>query len=67
METFDDARAELALTEFAELSRTGQIIYLTHHRHIVELARNALGNAVQVHELPRPPHAPERRLHSPDA
>ena len=39
METFDDSRTRLALGALAEMSRAGQVIYLTHHRHICDLAR----------------------------
>lgn len=41
METFDDERTRLALGALAEMSRTGQAIYLTHHRHVCDLARAA--------------------------
>lgn len=39
METFDDARSARALAALAEVSRRCQVIYLTHHRHICDLAR----------------------------
>jgi len=35
---FDDVRALAALDIFSELSRKTQIIFFTHHRHLVELA-----------------------------
>jgi uncharacterized protein YhaN len=38
LQTFDDARAEAALAALLDLSRRTQVIVLTHHRHIVELA-----------------------------
>ena len=50
METFDDFRAEEALKLFAEMANMGQVIYLTHHRHLCEIARTVCP-AVQVHEL----------------
>jgi len=39
METFDDERSARALAALAETSRHCQVIYLTHHRHICDLAR----------------------------
>lgn len=51
METFDDHRAEQAFRLLAGLATMGQAIYLTHHRHLCEIAREACP-AVTVHELP---------------
>jgi uncharacterized protein YhaN len=42
METFDDARAEAAFAALAQMGRSGQVIYLTHHRHLCEIARAAV-------------------------
>ena len=56
METFDDFRAEEALRVFAAMALTGQVIYLTHHRHLCEIARR-ICPAVQIHNLA--PAAPE--------
>ncbi len=39
METFDDDRAAATFALLAEMSRVGQVIYLTHHRHLCEIAR----------------------------
>lgn len=50
METFDDFRAEEAFRVFAEMGTSGQVIYLTHHRHLCDLAREACPSA-QIHEL----------------
>ena len=50
METFDDFRAEEAFRLFAEMAETGQVIYLTHHWHLCEIARKTCPE-VQVHEL----------------
>jgi uncharacterized protein YhaN len=54
METFDDQRTRATLEQFATMSKTGQIIYFTHHRHVVELARSAASGGVTIHELPAP-------------
>ncbi len=50
METFDHLRAEEALKLFADMGRVGQVIYLTHHWHLVKIARKICPEA-RVHEL----------------
>lgn len=50
MESFDDMRAEEALTQLAAMARSGQVIYLTHHQHIRDMAVK-LCPGVRVHEL----------------
>ncbi len=50
METFDHFRAEEALKLFADMGRVGQVIYLTHHLHLAEIARKVCPEA-RVHEL----------------
>ena len=50
---FDDRRALAALRALAELSRRTQVLFFTHHRHLVELAEANLPTGVLfVHELP---------------
>jgi uncharacterized protein YhaN len=39
---FDEQRALAALETFAELSEKTQVIFFTHHQHLVELARGHL-------------------------
>jgi uncharacterized protein YhaN len=52
---FDDRRAAAALGALAELSRRTQILFFTHHRHIIDLARAHLPcDVVFTHELPGP-------------
>jgi uncharacterized protein YhaN len=52
---FDDKRAAAALRELADLSRRTQVLFFTHHRHIIDLARAHLADDfVFVHELPEP-------------
>lgn len=53
METFDDFRAEEAFKLFAEMGKVGQVIYLTHHRHLCEIAKSVCP-AVNIHELSPP-------------
>ncbi|SEG69224.1 ATP-binding protein [Bosea lathyri] len=50
METFDDFRAEEAFRLFGEMAQVGQVIYLTHHPHLCEIARRVCPGA-RVHEL----------------
>ena len=53
LETFDDFRAEEAFRLFASMAEAGQVIYLGHHRHLCEIAREVCPN-VRVHHLPAP-------------
>jgi uncharacterized protein YhaN len=49
METFDDTRSAAALRLLAGLGQVGQVIYLTHHRHLCDIARQTCpGVAVHV-------------------
>lgn len=50
METFDDRRALNALSVMSEMARGGQVIYLTHHQHLKDLALEACPD-VTIHEL----------------
>jgi uncharacterized protein YhaN len=50
-ETFDEDRTRSACMVMEKIGRTGQAIYLTHHRHVVEIAREVCGDGVAVHEL----------------
>jgi uncharacterized protein YhaN len=54
MQSFDDARARASLEMLADVARMGQVIYLTHHAHLCDLARETVGGAVTIHELPAP-------------
>ena len=54
METFDDFRAEEAFRLFAGMAEVGQVIYLTHHRHLCDIAREACPS-VLIHDLSTPP------------
>ena len=51
LETFDDFRAEEVFRLFTEMAGVGQVIYLSHHRHLCEIAREVCPN-VTIHELP---------------
>lgn len=50
-ETFDEDRTRAACRVMARIGMTGQAIYLTHHRHVVEIAREVCGDALRVHDL----------------
>jgi uncharacterized protein YhaN len=50
---FDDGRAAAALKILAELARRTQVIFFTHHAHLVELAREHLAvEELFVYRLP---------------
>lgn len=48
---FDDARTAAGLQVLGELSRRMQIIFLTHHDHLVPLAKEVLGEQLNVVSL----------------
>jgi len=53
--TFDDVRAAATLQGLAQLGQRNQVVYFTHHRHLVDLAREVLPpSAVAVSELAPP-------------
>jgi len=49
---FDDERAAAALRVLAELGRRTQVLFFTHHRHLVDIARSVLGDRITVVSLP---------------
>ena len=51
METFDDERAAATLRLLGGMARRGQVIILTHHRHLAEIAGEVVPGT-RVHELP---------------
>ncbi|CDX38016.1 conserved hypothetical protein [Mesorhizobium sp. ORS 3359] len=50
METFDHLRSEEVFRLFGEMAKVGQVIYLTHHQHLCEIAKSVVPN-VAIHEL----------------
>ncbi len=50
METFDDARAGRTFGLLGEMATVGQVIYLTHHEHLCDIAREACPG-VSIHRL----------------
>ncbi|MDO6966034.1 ATP-binding protein [Rhizobium alvei] len=51
METFDDPRSEQVFRLLGDVSRIGQVIYLTHHRHLCDIAERIVPGA-RIHHLP---------------
>ncbi len=51
---FDDQRAQAALRVMAELAEQWQVVVLTHHEHLAEVAASAGLASVQVSRLPDP-------------
>lgn len=50
-ETFDEDRTHAARPIMEIIGHTGQAIYLTHHRHVVNIAKEVCGESVRVHEI----------------
>ena len=49
---FDDDRARAALKLFEDLANKTQVLFFTHHRHMVELARKSIDDgALHYQEL----------------
>ena len=65
METFDDERSAEALKLLSKMAEKGQVIYLTHHAHLRDIARKAGGKGVQLHELPAPEMSTAGDRHEP--
>ncbi len=54
-ETFDEDRTRAACRLMARIGRTGQAIYLTHHRHVVDIAQQECGDGVTIHHIQSTP------------
>lgn len=50
-ETFDEDRTRAACRLMERIGRSGQAIYLTHHRHVVEIAKEVCDAQPVVHEI----------------
>nr|WP_316655396.1 AAA family ATPase [uncultured Gellertiella sp.] len=50
METFDELRSEEVFRLFAAMAGIGQVIYLTHHRHLCDIAETVVPG-VRIHQL----------------
>jgi uncharacterized protein YhaN len=49
---FDDKRAAAGLRVLNELAKKTQVLFFTHHQHLVDVARQALGASVSAITLP---------------
>jgi len=52
LEPFDNPRSKETFSLMNDLSKSGQVIYLTHHEHLCDLARKVCGDRVNIIELP---------------
>lgn len=50
-ETFDEDRTRAACRLMEQIGRSGQAIYLTHHRHVVEIAKEVCDAQPIIHEI----------------
>ncbi|WP_295807618.1 AAA family ATPase [uncultured Nitratireductor sp.] len=50
METFDEPRSEEVFRLFGQMAQVGQVAYLTHHRHLCEIAAQVVPT-VKIHEI----------------
>ncbi|SNT75873.1 AAA family ATPase [Paracoccus seriniphilus] len=50
-ETFDEERTRSACRLMGRIGQTGQAIYLTHHRHVVDIARQEFGEDLTLHAI----------------
>ena len=50
METFDEPRSAQVFRLLGEMAHTGQVIYLTHHRHLCDIAKEVMPT-VKIYEL----------------
>ena len=48
---FDDDRASAGLRVLGELSEKTQVLFFTHHSHLVDIARESLGDSISVINL----------------
>lgn len=57
---FDDTRAAAGFRVLGELARRTQVLFFTHHQHLLEVARKALGAPIAT-QLPAASGPPPRR------
>lgn len=48
---FHDSRSRAGLAALGDLARKTQVIFLTHHEHLVDVARECVGREINVVEL----------------
>ena len=57
---FHDSRSRAGLTALGDLARKTQVIFLTHHEHLVEVARECIDPAINIVELDLPQQFAEK-------
>ncbi|UOA29274.1 YhaN family protein [Pseudosulfitobacter sp. DSM 107133] len=50
-ETFDEERTAAACRVMEQIGRSGQAIYLTHHRHVVDIAQKVCATPPTIHTI----------------
>lgn len=50
-ETFDEERTAAACRVMEQIGRSGQAIYLTHHRHVVDIAQQVCATPPTIHTI----------------
>jgi uncharacterized protein YhaN len=50
-ETFDEDRTSAACRLMERIGRSGQAIYLTHHRHVIDLAKKVCADEPVIHKI----------------
>jgi uncharacterized protein YhaN len=58
---FDDKRAAAGFRVLGELAKKTQVLFFTHHEHLLEVARNALGVPIGEATLPAVASPPQQR------
>ena len=48
---FDDARSAAGLKVMSQVAAKTQVLFFTHHQHLVEMARQELGSTISVTTL----------------
>jgi uncharacterized protein YhaN len=58
LSTFDNERTKAILPQLAELAKRSQVLLFTHHEHLIQLARETLGDeGFKLHRLAGSPIA----------
>jgi uncharacterized protein YhaN len=57
---FDDLRAASGFEALGQLAEKTQVLFFTHHKHHVDIARRALGADINVHDLSRTTEVEEK-------
>jgi uncharacterized protein YhaN len=58
---FDDKRAAAGFRVLGELAKKTQVLFFTHHEHLLQVARTALGVPIRGFTLPAAANPPPQR------